>query len=35
VGADTIVQIDGDVDNAIDMTLRVVNAHLRAGDLIL
>ena len=34
-GADTIVQIDGDKDKAVDMTIFVANAHLTKGDFIL
>jgi Ca2+-binding RTX toxin-like protein len=34
-GADTIVQVDGDKDKAVDMTIYVYNAHLTKGDFIL
>jgi Ca2+-binding RTX toxin-like protein len=34
-GAHTILQIDGDRDAAIDMTIRVLNVHLSASDLLL
>jgi Ca2+-binding RTX toxin-like protein len=34
-GADTIVQIDGDKDKAVDMIIFVANAHLTKGDFIL
>jgi Ca2+-binding RTX toxin-like protein len=34
-GLDTIVQVDGDKDKAVDMTFRVVGAHLTKGDFIL
>ena len=34
-GANTIVQVDGDNDPAIDMTILVHNAHIHAVDLIL
>ena len=34
-GADTIVQVDGDKDKAVDMTIYVHNAHLTKGDFIL
>jgi Ca2+-binding RTX toxin-like protein len=34
-GAHTILQIDGDRDNAVDMTIRVLNVHLTASDLLL
>lgn len=32
---DTIVQVDGDRDTAVDMTIRVVGAHLSSVDLLL
>jgi Ca2+-binding RTX toxin-like protein len=34
-GADTIVQVDGDKDKAVDMTIYVYNAHLTKADFIL
>ncbi len=34
-GADTLVQVDGDKDKAVDMTIYVYNAHLTKGDFIL
>jgi hypothetical protein len=34
-GLDTIVQVDGDKDKAVDMTIYVYNAHLTKGDFIL
>jgi peptidase M10/serralysin-like protein len=34
-GADTIVQVDGDKDSSIDMTILVVGAHLTKADFIL
>ena len=34
-GADTLVQVDGDLDTAIDMAIRVVGVHITAADLIL
>jgi serralysin len=34
-GVDTIIQVDGDLDTAVDMTIRIVNAHVTAADLIL
>jgi Ca2+-binding RTX toxin-like protein len=34
-GANTIVQIDGDKDKAVDMTIYVFNAHLTKSDFIL
>jgi len=34
-GADTIVQVDGDKDSAVDMTIYVFNAHLTKADFIL
>jgi Ca2+-binding RTX toxin-like protein len=34
-GADTLIQVDGDTDPAVDMTILVHNAHLHAVDLIL
>ena len=34
-GDDTIVQVDGDKDKAVDMTFIVYNAHLTKGDFIL
>ena len=34
-GADTIVQIDGDKDKAVDMTILVKDVHLTKGDFIL
>ena len=34
-GNDTLVQIDGDKDNSIDMTILVKNAYLTMGDFIL
>ena len=34
-GSDTIVQIDGDKDKAVDMTIYVYDAHLTKGDFIL
>jgi Ca2+-binding RTX toxin-like protein len=34
-GADTIVQVDGDTDTAVDMTVRVVGVHLTASDFLL
>jgi serralysin len=34
-GLDTIVQVDGDKDKAVDMTIHVYNAHLTKGDFIL
>ena len=34
-GADTLVQIDGDKDTAVDMTILVKDAHLTKGDFIL
>lgn len=34
-GADTIVQVDGGWDSAVDMAIRVVGVHLTAADLIL
>jgi Ca2+-binding RTX toxin-like protein len=34
-GAHTILQIDGDRDTAVDMTIRVLNVHLSASDLLL
>ena len=34
-GADTVVQIDGDLDTAIDMTIRIVGVHASAADLLL
>jgi Ca2+-binding RTX toxin-like protein len=34
-GNDTLVQIDGDKDNSIDMTILVKNAHLTKADFIL
>jgi Ca2+-binding RTX toxin-like protein len=34
-GADTIVQVDGDKDKAVDMTILVKDAHLTKGDFIL
>jgi Ca2+-binding RTX toxin-like protein len=34
-GADTLVQIDGDKDNSVDMTILVKNVYLTKGDFIL
>ena len=34
-GADTLVQIDGDKDNAVDMTILVKDVHLTKADFIL
>jgi serralysin len=34
-GSDTLVQIDGDKDSAVDMTILVKDAHLTKGDFIL
>jgi Ca2+-binding RTX toxin-like protein len=34
-GNDTLVQVDGDKDNSIDMTILVKNAHLTKADFIL
>jgi Ca2+-binding RTX toxin-like protein len=34
-GPDTIIQVDGDNDPAVDMTIFVSNAHLHAQDLIM
>ena len=34
-GADTIVQVDGDKDKAVDMTFLVLGTHLTKGDFIL
>jgi Ca2+-binding RTX toxin-like protein len=34
-GADTIVQVDGDKDSAVDMIIYVFNAHLTKADFIL
>lgn len=34
-GVSTLVQIDGDTDSAIDMTIRVVGVHLTGADLFL
>jgi len=34
-GANTLVLVDGDRDTAVDMTIRVLNVHLTAADLLL
>jgi len=34
-GADTFVRVDGDLDTAVDMVIRVAGVHITAGDLIL
>lgn len=34
-GADTIIRVDGDLDAAVDMTIRVIGVHLTASDLLL
>ena len=34
-GGDTIIQVDGDRDTAVDMTIRVVGVQLAESDLLL